>query len=232
MDVMEKRRKSVGKRWIITIILCVLVVALGLFTRWKNRQLDPIDYKASLEKTAAEVNGTFLTLRDMAFYVTYEEAEVAKQAIEYDEDDPKHYWNTQLNGTYVRVAARNAAIQMAIHDELFYQMAMEEGIELTDEEEKSYRMTEQDFWGDMVDADKDVRIGVSEKDIAETMHKIALAQKYQEIYAALQNDEKDDYNFSEDAYKQLLEKQKYKINEKVWKRVSFGTITLDYQEEN
>ena len=92
---MEKRRKSVGKRWIITIILCVLVVALGLFTRWKNRQLDPIDYKASLEKTAAEVNGTFLTLRDMAFYVTYEEAEVAKQAIEYDEDDPKHYWNTR-----------------------------------------------------------------------------------------------------------------------------------------
>ena len=84
----------------------------------------------------------------------------------------------------------------------------------------------------MVDADKDVRLGVTEKDIAETMHKIALAQKYQEIYAALQNGEKDDYNFSEEAYKQLLEKQKYKINEKVWKRVSFGTITLDYQEEN
>ena len=137
-----------------------------------------------------------------------------------------------MNGTYVRVAARNAAIQMAIHDELFYQMAMKEGIELTDEEEKSYRMTEQDFWGDMVDAEKDVRLGVTEKDIAETMHKIALAQKYQEIYAALQNGEKDDYNFSENAYKQLLEKQKYKINEKVWKRVSFGTITLDYQEEN
>ena len=158
--------------------------------------------------------------------------EVAKQAIEYDEEDPKHYWNTRLNGTYVRVAARNAAIQMAIHDELFYQMAMQEGIELTDEEEKSYRMTEQDFWGDMVDAEKDIRLGVTEQDIAETMHKIALAQKYQEIYAALQNGEKDDYNFSEEAYKQLLEKQKYKINEKVWKRVSFGTITLDYQEEN
>ena len=219
---MEKRRKSGGKRWIITIILCVLIIVLGLFSRWKNRQLAPIDYKNSLEKTVFEINGTSLTLRNMAFYVTYEEAEVAKQAMEYDEEDPKHYWNTRLNGTYVRVAARNAAIQMA----------MEEGIELTDEEEKSYRMTEQDFWGDMVDSDKDVRIGVSEKDIAETMHKIALAQKYQEIYAALQNDEKDDYNFSEDAYKQLLEKQKYKINEKVWKRVSFGTITLDYQEEN
>ena len=225
MDAMEKRRRSIGKRWIITVILCVLVVALGLFSRWKNRQLDPIDYKNSLEKTAFEINGTSLTLRDMAFYVTYEEAEVAKQAIEYDEEDPKHYWNTRLNGTYVRVAARNAAIQMAIHDELFYQMAMQEGIELTDEEEKSYRMTEQDFWGDMVDAEKDIRLGVTEQ-------KIALAQKYQEIYAALQNDEKDDYNFSEDAYKQLLEKQKYKINEKVWKRVSFGTITLDYQEEN
>ena len=232
MDTMEKRRKGTGKRWIITIILCVLVIALGLFSRWKNRQLAPIDYKNSLGKTVFEINGTSLTLRDMAFYVTYEEAEVAKQAIAYDEKDPKHYWNTRLNGTYVRVAARNAAIQMAIHDELFYQMAMEEGIELTEEEEASYRLTEQDFWQDMVDAEKDVRLGVTEQDIAETMHKIALAQKYQEIYAALQNGEKDDYNFSEEAYKQLLEKQKYKINEKVWKRVSFGTITLDYQEEN
>ena len=183
---MEKRRKSGGKRWIITIILCVLIIVLGLFSRWKNRQLAPIDYKNSLEKTVFEINGTSLTLRNMAFYVTYEEAEVAKQAMEYDEEDPKQNWNTRLKGTYVRVAARNAAIQMAIHDELFYQMAMEEGIELTDEEEKSYRMTEQDFWGDMVEADKDVRIGVSEKDIAETMHKIAFAQKYQEIDAALQ----------------------------------------------
>ena len=136
----------------------------------------------------------------------------------------------------VKVETRNTSIIVKTEngqdDELFYQMAMKEGIELTDEEEKSYRMTEQDFWGDMVDAEKDVRLGVTEKDIAETMHKIALAQKYQEIYAALQNGEKDDYNFSENAYKQLLEKQKYKINEKVWKRVSFGTITLDYQEEN
>ena len=225
---MEKRRKSVGKRWIITIILCVLVVALGFFTRWKNRQLDPIDYKASLEKTAAEVNGTFLTLRDMAFYVTYEEAEVAKQAIEYDEDDPKHYWNTRLNGTYVRVAARNAAIQMAIHDELFYQMAMKEGIELTDEEEKSYRMTEQDFWGDMVDAEKDVRLGVTEKDIAETMHKIALAQKYQNQIAAENNSDFDGYGAGAEPYEQILKEHKYKLNEKLWDRVDFGNIILNH----
>ena len=228
MDVMEKRRKSVGKRWIITIILCVLVVALGLFTRWKNRQLDPIDYKASLERTAAEVNGTFLTLRDMAFYVTYEEAEVAKQAIEYDEDDPKHYWNTRLNGTYVRVAARNAAIQMAIHDEVFYEMAMQEEIELTDDEKQTLKMRTNEFWQDLVEDGKDVLLGVQEADIAETMRRIAYAEKYQSIYAQMEEASYEDYDFSGDAYTRLLEKQDYSINKNVVKRLGVGSITLQY----
>ena len=137
-----------------------------------------------------------------------------------------------IDGEFIRISARDSAMQMAIHDEIFYQMALDEGIELTDEEKEYAANTQEDFWNDLEDYGQQDNINIEREVYDEAILKIALAQKYQEIYAALQNGEKDDYNFSENAYKQLLEKQKYKINEKVWKRVSFGTITLDYQEEN
>ena len=77
----------------------------------------------------------------------------------------------------------------------------------------------------MIDGDQ--RMGISEKDIQMTMRKMALAQKYQEIYAELNNKSYEDYDFTEAPYKKLLKKQDYKIHDKVWKRVSMGSITLN-----
>ena len=176
---------------------------------------------------AVTVNGNELTLRDLAFYVAYEEAEVQRQAVVYDADNPIRYWNANMGGTYTRVAARNISMQMAIHDEVFYQMAMEEGIELSEADESALADVEQDFWSDLIMIDGDQRMGISEKDIQMTMRKMALAQKYQEIYAELNNKSYEDYDFTEAPYKKLLKKQDYKIHDKVWKRVSMGSITLN-----
>ena len=59
-----------------------------------------------------------------------------------------------------------------------------------------------------------------------TMEKIALAQKYQAIYAGLTNQDIEDYDFSSDCYTELLKEHKYKINEKLWDRISFGNVTI------
>lgn len=58
--------------------------------------------------------------------------------------------------------------------------------------------------------------------------KSAIARKYQEIYAGLDNADITDYDFSGGRYKKLLEKNNYKIKEKVWKRVDMGNVTLDH----
>lgn len=222
----NKRRKY--SRW-LTFILLLIIVTLSVGSSWQTKQRQQIVYSESLDKVAASVNGTSLTLRDIAFYVAYEEAEVEKQAFAYDAEHPKKYWGIRLNGSYVYAAARNAVIQMAIHDEVFYQMAQKEEISLTEEEELALSEKEQEFWQDLVDDGKDTRLGVSEADIEETMRRIAYAQKYQTIYAQMQEASYEDYEFSEEAYVALLDEQDYTINKKIVKRLGVGSITLNYQ---
>lgn len=229
MQIMAEIKPVKGgiHKFFVTAVLLAILVFFLIGTRWESRQRDPLVYRDSLEMKAVTVNGNELTLRDLAFYVAYEEAEVQRQAVVYDADNPIRYWNANMGGTYTRVAARNISMQMAIHDEVFYQMAMEEGIELSETDESALADVEQDFWSDLIMIDGDQRMGISEKDIQMTMRKMALAQKYQEIYAELNNKSYEDYDFTEAPYKKLLKKQDYKIHDKVWKRVSMGSITLN-----
>lgn len=203
-------------------------MGISIGSSWQTKQRQQLVYTESLDKVAASVNGTKLTLREIAFYVAYEEAEVEKQAFAYDAEHPKKYWGIRLNKTYVYAAARNAVIQMAIHDEVFYEMAMQEEIELTDDETQTLKARTNEFWQDLVEDGKDVLLGVQEADIAETMRRIAYAEKYQSIYAQMEEDSYEDYDFSGDAYTRLLEKQDYSINKNVVKRLGVGSITLQY----
>ena len=216
------------RKLLVTLLLAVILCCFLAGTRFESRQRDPLDYSKSLELAAVTVNGETLTLRQMAFYVAYEEAQVERDALLYDEKHPTRYWNTNMGGSYVRVSARNAAMEMAVHDEIFYRMAEDEGIQLTDEEEEYLRKAENDFWGDLSETGGDKRMGITEQDIMDTMRKITLAEKYQRIYALLHNASFEDYDFTREAYQELLKEQDYKIHEAVWKRVSFGSVTLHH----
>ena len=214
---MEKSTRSARRKqsWIFTIILLLIIVGISIGSSWQTKQRQQLVYTESLDKVAA-------------FYVAYEEAEVEKQAFAYDAEHPKKYWGIRLNKTYVYAAARNAVIQMAIHDEVFYEMAMQEEIELTDDETQTLKARTNEFWQDLVEDGKDVLLGVQEADIAETMRRIAYAEKYQSIYAQMEEASYEDYDFSGDAYSKLLEKQDYSINKNVVKRLGVGSITLQY----
>lgn len=214
-------------KFVLTFILIILFCVTLYWSREKGKERDPLVYRDSLDLVAAEINGTSLTLRNLAFYVAYEETQVEEQAQIYDSKDPGKYWNIRTQNGFTRVSARKAVMQMALHDELFYQMAQGE-IELSEEDEKSIKLAEQDFWEDLSERDGDARLGVTEEDIAEILHRMAYAQKYQEIYAAMQNKDTEDYDFNAEAFKKLLEEQKYTINTKVWERVSLGSVTLDH----
>jgi hypothetical protein len=216
------------KKWCLTAALLLLLAGMVFYSFWKRSLRSKLVYPESLELVAATVNGNELTLRDVAFYVAYEEDEVEQQAYVYNPDDTNIYWNMHANYTYIRKAARNAAIQMAIHDELFYRMALDEGITLNDEEESILAEKSEETWTDLVDYGKDVRLGVTREDIEQTLRKIAYAQKMQYIYANMQGLEEEDYDFTSDSYLDFLGKQDYKISEDVWGRVDFGNVTLTH----
>ena len=122
------------KRLCTTAILVVLLVLTGMeFYRSLVNQRGLV-YADSLSKVAVTVDQEELTLYDMAFYVAYQEKEVQKDAVIYNDEKPHKYWNAHTNGEFVRVVAEQAVVDMAVHDELFYRMACEEGIQLDEEE--------------------------------------------------------------------------------------------------
>ena len=57
---------------------------------------------------------------------------------------------------------------------------------------------------------------------------MAIAQKEQYVCEQLDGVDEGDYDFNQDAYKNLLEKYNYKIVKKVWMRIDFGNVTLKH----
>lgn len=218
------RKKT--RKYILTVILGAIVIVLGWYSFNIGGTRNKLNYKDSLNEIAVTVNGEDITLEDMVFYVVYEEHEVELQAQVYNPENTNKYWNVHTDGEFIRVAARNAAMQMAIHDEIFYQMAQHEGIELTDEEIKYTMNTLDDFWSDLSEFDQRINLTIEKSVYEKALLKVALAQKYQEIYSQLQGESMAEFDFCGDKYKKLLEENSYDINTSIWKRVDVGNVSL------
>lgn len=232
---MEQLQKDVFafpvKKWCVTAVLLVILAVMAVRSYQRGQGRTMLVYKDSLELVAAKVNESPLTLRQLAFYVAYEEDEVERQAYIYNPKDTNIYWNLHANNTYIRTAARNAAIQMALHDEIFYQMAVAEEISLSREEEDTLAEKTKEYWTELDDYGKAERLGISQEDIGQTMRRMAYAQKMQYIYANTQGMDEADFDFTADAYQQFLKTQDYTIEEDVWGRVDFGNVTLTHWDK-
>ncbi|MCH5332601.1 MAG: hypothetical protein J1D89_01470 [Agathobacter sp.] len=219
----------IKRKFLITVALACIVVIFVVYRETTAGGRGKLDYASSLDKVAAVVNGEELTLRKLAFYVAYEEALVQKQALIYDPGDTSRYWNVQIDKVFIRVQARNAAMQMAIHDVIFSDMADEDGVTLADEEEAKLLFEQTNFWQDLVEDEKVERLGVTKDDIFESMRRVALAEKYQSIYEQITGADEGDYDIEQAAYKELLSAQKYKVRKELWRRVPFGNVTLRHE---
>lgn len=213
-----------------TLVLLVLLFATAFASY--NQQLNRKDlvYAESLDKVALRVDENELNLRDMAVYVVYQERTVQQDALVYDSEKPNKYWNAYTNKHFVRKVAENAVKDMAAHDEIFYQMAVLEGLSL-DETETTYLENEiLDFLMD-VSEEQMARLGIQKEDVEYSLEKIALANKYQSILAQEEGLEYEDYNYTGDAYIELSSAHVIEANAKVWDRISVGNITVNYKKE-
>ena len=217
------------KRYKITIVLLVLTIVMGVVAYNTRIGREDIVYKESLDMVVATVEGTEITLRDFAVYVAHQEAQVQEQAIIYDPEDTRKYWNVHTDGTYISHAARNEAMSMAIHDALFYQLSLNFDITFTDEEMQILENDVDDFWNDLVDEEKEKRLGITREDVYNTMYKIACAQKCQMIYAKMHSVSYEDMDFYEEVFLSFLEDYKYEVDDSVLSRIDFGDVTLVHE---
>lgn len=214
----------------IVLILCVAVMVYALLTMGNNRA--KLNYQEHLEDTAVTVDSEEITFQDLAFYILYEEGKVEEQARIYNPDYTKDYWNLHTNDTFIQLEAKEVVLGMAVHDHLFYQMAVAEGMDtLTEEEEQEleYRMT--DFWEDLLDIQWE-KLPCSEETINEQIRLAAIAEKYQNYLAEELGPSQAAYKYDGYYYQQIMEQHQVKTNDKLWDRLVLGDITLSHGKLN
>ena len=223
MNRMKKQHVTGGLRKCFFALLFAgaLICLGGCGARQKT-----IEFREHLDDTVLSLDGEKYPLRELAFYVAYEEQLVQEQALAYDPTDPNSYWNTHMNGYFIRIRARDEAMNQAIHDLIFYDMAIDMGMELDQEEIDYATGRSEDFWMDLGETGQ-TRLGITQAELTEDLLRMALAQKYQQLYAAMQDVPEEDYDVSGAAYETLLGEHTYKIKDRIWEGISMGHVTLD-----
>lgn len=218
--------KHLEKSLRFTIILILILIVIGAYALRSGKKKESIVYNEALNETVLTIDGEVYTLEDLAFYVAYKEKDVQEKAVVYNSENPNQYWNMHINGEFVKIAAKQAVLDMAVHDEIFYQMALAEGVSLTEEELQYVENEMYDFCSDL-EAEQYEALGVEESVLQESMKKIAYANKYQRILADANSEDYEAYDFAGELYLQMLEEHEIKENESFWDRVRFGNITLE-----
>lgn len=217
---MDKRLK---RKLIVNILIFMgVLVFVSINTRAKKEK---IIYANNLNQVAVWVNGEKLTLRDLAFYVAYVEKTTNEKARIYDRNKLKKFWNLHINGIFISVEAKKSVMEMAIHDEIFYQKALEEHKKLSLDEKDIAKGKAIDFWSDLTQEQKE-SLGIEEKDVIETMEKIALGEKYQQKLAEESTLDLKRYDAFGTEYKKIKERNKVKIYNALWEKVDVGNITI------
>ena len=211
-------------------VICIGVVLYALLTMSMGR--GPLDYNAHLDDTAVTVDSEKVSFEDLAFYILFEERKVEEQARIYNHDYPKDYWNIHTNDTFIQLEAKEVVMGMAIHDHLFYQLAINEGMDiLSTEEEDSLEGSITDFWEDMLDIQWE-KLPCDQETINEQIRIAAVAEKYQDYLAKEYGPSQAAYKYDGYYYSQILEEHDVQVNSKLWDKLVLGDITLQHSKIN
>lgn len=215
----KHKKGSIVVRAVSAIFISVLALsAYMLLTRKPNK----VNLDGHLNEVALSIGEQEYMLRDVVFYIAYEERLVDSHARVYSPENPNEYWNLHTNGQFIRISAKETARDMAVHDLVLYEMAKSGGLRLTDEQQRILGLKQQDFWYDFPEAKQQELEGLR-GDINAAMEKAALAEQQQ---GRLEADGTGDYSVYGEAYLQLLGSYAYEIQADLWERLDFGNITL------
>lgn len=223
---MSKKTKQV---YIFLAVVLVSVLFAGSAANSRTKKWEKVVYGENLDKVIATVDGISLTFKDFGIYAVHEEKLVQNQALVYDDTDTKKYWNTHTNGGFLKITARDAAIDLAIHDVIFYEMAKETGVSLNEEEQEYLANEQLDFWNDLEEEQRE-KLALSKEEVEEAFLKMALAQKMQQQFALEKGKDESEYDLTGDAYQEMLKEHDVTKEEEMIDHIDFGNIILDHKK--
>ncbi len=146
---MDKKTKRGVIIILSVVVILMLVIGLDKWMKYENRFV----YEECLDEIALTVDGKEISLRELGYYVYDVEAEIHKQAVKYNPEDPLDYWNTIFNsgteGWFVTEKAAEIVVDTCVCDLIYESMAVQSGYELTEEEAEAAADQAEKFFGRM-----------------------------------------------------------------------------------
>lgn len=228
----KNKRHEVIRAIFRVIIIIFLLLTLTYMAYVSAERRTPMNLRNHKNEPVVRIDGDILTVKDMAFYIMYEERLVENEAEIYNKKSTKDFWNIHTNGYFMSAQAKKAALGMAVHDRIFYEQALKNNIVLTTDEKNELQNSQNDFWDDLYPSQKENMLADSE-DIDRTMYEIALAEKYQMKLAEEKGLTYHSLDWNGYDYEQLEENEhEVKVNKSFWHSVMFGEITIRHDSVN
>ena len=226
-------KRSVKRAIIIILIANVILIVAAICGRILSRFV----YEDHLDEPLITVDDTEITLREFGYYIYEVEEFVQNQALLYDPENPKHWWNTHfsagMDSQFVCDYAKKVAVNTCISDEIYYKRALSEGVVLSSAEEKQAMVEAKMIYSGMT-GDQLARTGLDENILTNMRIKQALAKKYSGNLAKTQSfvgysEEPEKLVNWDGAYYQekILPEHTVKTNDKVLNRITLGKITVN-----
>lgn len=227
---------KIGKKTVIAIILanCFLILAAIC-----GKILSRFDYEDHLDEAVITVDDASITLREFGYYIYEVEAFVQNQALLYDPENPKLWWNTHfsagLDSQFVCDYAKKVAINTCVSDEIYYRLALKQGISLSIDETEQAAIDAAKMFGGM-DPEQLKATGLDEKMIRKIKEKHALAAKYAIFLITSQNlsgyhdDPQKLVNWDGAYYQEkILPEHQVRNNDDVLDNITLGKITVNME---
>ncbi len=218
------------------VLIWVMGIGAALIVSLLISKPKTVDFSSHLSETAVTVDGEEIPLKTLGYYVMVTEENVDLLASLYDPSDTFSFWRLHINTTFVVSAAKKGAMNTCIRDILYSNRAVELGISLDDDDEEK-----------IMDEAADIEDGLSMKQRMATqldaqslvpiLERVYLARKYA-VKLSEEMDFTTEYGQSAGValgvggayFEEAYEAADIKINEKLWKKVSLGNITIGHYE--
>lgn len=221
-----RRRGKADRSFIrFTSLMLTLVASVSIAFALRSKSFGSIPYDRHMDEIILTVDKTGYRLRDLAVAIAIQEKMTQGQALAYDRKDPQKFWNIHANGRFIRLESKNIAMESALHDIIFYEMARADGLKLTPEEMVYSQNQQMDFWNDLEEEGR-IRLGISMEECEAAFSHMALAQKKQQLLADEKGVSYEAYDRDGAAYQKLLKTHDYDIRP-LWERLNYGHITVN-----
>lgn len=219
-------------RFMVVFFGILLILMVG--SLWIKKEMK-FSYVKNLDKTVVKTTEDEVKLEALSYYIMIEEESVQEEALEYNPENPKEYWNMYVNQRFVLDEAKDTAMNYFLRDHLYFLEAtadLEDAYSFLDKEkQKEIASQAAEIFAGLTEKQKSINI--TEENIYQALYENEVADEYVLSMADEENVEKTEvilsayYGINSPRFKKMKKTYEVEVVKKLWKEVTLSTLTIN-----